>query len=369
MNDEPSRNGFLAKLATNYERTSFAQFVRAIEPLGILFAAFGVVFAAGGLVFAALAVQLAVEEIKESRELRELTLQEFEANRTLREATLREFEADRELRAETLREFEADRGLRAATLREFEADRELRAETLNEFRNSGALREATLFAMLMERFAKARAEEEKNERSATRSVDSRGEYKFRRCNSRGQQLNAEVGQIEILEKMNEMGIDLEGIKANRVNFKTLLDRERDPASSGIKLGGAKLVDADFRESNLENADFRGAKLNFARFARSCLKRAQFTGADLPKADFRRADARDADFSNADLSNAVLGRADLSGANFAGTDLTNADLTSADLRSVRNLTQRQLDRACANPRREPPRLSRNRNLTWKVRDCP
>ena len=367
MNDAPGRNGFLTKLATKYERTSFAQFVRAIEPLGILFAAFGVVFAGGGLVFAALAVHLAVEEIRESKELREATLREFEANRTLREATLREFEADRELREETRREFEANRILREETLREFEADRDLRAETLAEFQQSRGARVATLFAMLAEHFAKARAEDEKSERSATRSIDGRGGYSFKKCNGSTRQLKAEVGQIEILEQMNEMGIDLEGIKAWRLNFTTDLDHERAAALSGIKLGNAKLVDAQFWESNLAYADFRGGVLNFARFSRSCVQGARFAGADLPRAHFVRADATLADFSNADLSGADLARGDFDRAKFAGANLMNAEITGAYLRTAKGLTQSQLDRACADGEKEPPLVPRH--LEWKPRECP
>ena len=323
MTEPPSRKSFLVRLATTYECTSFAYFVRAIEPLGILFAAIGVLVAAVGLAFAALAVWLAAEEIEQSRELHE------------------------------------------ATLREFEANRQLRAATLDEFRQSRALRKTTLSDMLIEQFAAARAED--SGRSATRTMETPAGYRFRRCHGPNKQLRAEVGQIQILEQMNENGIDLEAIDANGVNFQTGLDPDGEAALSGIKLGGGQLVDAHFREANLAHADFRGAELDFARFGRSCLKRAQFPGAVLPHSDFVRADATGAAFSNVDLSSADLTSGYFARANFAGADLTNADLTSAYLQSTEGLTQQQLDQACANSNRNPPLIPTR--LRWKTRDCP
>jgi Pentapeptide repeats (8 copies) len=85
----------------------------------------------------------------------------------------------------------------------------------------------------------------------------------------------------------------------------------------VGIRGANLSIADLSHANLNGADLRGADLGIA---------------DLSHADLHGADLRGADLRVADLRDAYLGKADLRGAN---------------LNEVKNLTQEQLDEACAN----------------------
>lgn len=79
-----------------------------------------------------------------------------------------------------------------------------------------------------------------------------------------------------------------------------------------------------------------------------LRGAQLAGADLTAATLIYADLRDADLTRATLKDANLTCADFDRADFHGAVLTGANLTAADLRFALNLTQDQLNDACAAP---------------------
>ena len=87
----------------------------------------------------------------------------------------------------------------------------------------------------------------------------------------------------------------------------------------------------------------GANLRFRD-----LRHANASDAFLQKADLRDADLRYANLENADLRDARLIRANLQDA-----ILSDARLTGAWLYDVRNLTQRQLNEACGNPKTALP----------------
>jgi uncharacterized protein YjbI with pentapeptide repeats len=92
---------------------------------------------------------------------------------------------------------------------------------------------------------------------------------------------------------------------------------------GADLGGAHLEDAYFDEAQLRGADLGGAYLQDARFYWAHLE--------------------DADFSETNLDGAFLDGAYLEGANLQG----------ADLRTVRGLTQSQIDSAIINEKTQLP----------------
>ena len=99
---------------------------------------------------------------------------------------------------------------------------------------------------------------------------------------------------------------------------------------------------------LESLYRDGANLWYINLHHAFLRGAQLPGADLRAAALTYADLRDADLSDADLSDADLTCADFDRADLRNTTLTGTNLTAANLREARNLTQRQLDEACANP---------------------
>ena len=233
------------------------------------------------------------------------------------------------------------------------------AESRQEIAESRKVRQATLFVMLFERLDVARSRDEV--RSATYESDK----KKRKCTSGKKQLHAEVGQIEVLERMNSLKLDLSNIKASNVNL--VVRQGRKPQNPGISLPGAILIDADLRNSNLSHAVLSGAKLMKADLDKSCLEGAQLPGADLTEADAIRADFTDADLSDADLVDARLSYANFWSADLSGANLTDADITGAHLHGADGLEQAQLNQACANPKKQRPSVPRG--LEWNKRDCP
>ena len=175
--------------------------------------------------------------------------------------------------------------------------------------------------------------------------------------------------------------------------------------SGAELSRANLSGANFRRANLQNAilveanlsgaDLRGANLSGAVFIRADLTdadlcEADLSGADLAgavfeqafleKANLNNAELLVADFSNARLHRAALTSANGAYANFAGADLSNADFSDtelqgavfdgADLGGTRlsqsyNLSDTQVDAACA-AANAPPLLPDH--IEWTNRRC-
>jgi hypothetical protein len=119
--------------------------------------------------------------------------------------------------------------------------------------------------------------------------------------------------------------------------------------SGATLNGADLTGAILTGANLTGVQLNGAKLSTANLSGAALN-ANLTGADLTGAILIGVQLRDAlligaNLTGADLTGAFLG-ADLTGA-FPGSAPSGgpANLSGANLTAVKNLTQRQLDKAC------------------------
>jgi len=130
-----------------------------------------------------------------------------------------------------------------------------------------------------------------------------------------------------------------------------------------------LEDADFDGANLEGVDLRGASLKRVRLRGANLKGAQLGQGPEDASPMERAtriakrlagdftnslescDLRDANMRGANLKNAVLAECKLTGANFERADFREADLRAADLRKARNLTPKQVNKACGSYQQE------------------
>lgn len=88
-------------------------------------------------------------------------------------------------------------------------------------------------------------------------------------------------------------------------------------------------------------------------AQSNLRQADLIGADLSRADLSAANLAYADLSDADLTVVNLIKADLTDADLSGANLSGANLTEANLSTAVNLSQGQLDTACAFDIGRPP----------------
>ena len=229
-----------------------------------------------------------------------------------------------------------------------------------EMAESRKVREANLLVSLMERLDVAR-----NMDSGKSATEFDREEREPKCTSGPKQLRARAGQIAILERMSSLGLSLRDIKAHDVNL--VVHRNRSSKSSGIDLARAELFEADLRKSNLRNADLSRAKLSDAELGGACMEKASLKNADLTDADAERVDFRGADLTGARLVGTDLSYSRFWRVDFSGAVLTNADLTGAYLRGAKNLTQPQLDQACANPKKKAPTVPRC--LKWKKRDCP
>lgn len=98
-----------------------------------------------------------------------------------------------------------------------------------------------------------------------------------------------------------------------------------------------LRETDLRKSWLRDAFLEQADLSFSHLDGSYLRHA-----NLARASLRGAHLRWALLSEANLAGADLGNADLRETIWDGTKLDSADLRGADLRSVKGLTQAQID---------------------------
>lgn len=121
--------------------------------------------------------------------------------------------------------------------------------------------------------------------------------------------------------------------------------------NGADLSASNLTNMDLQDANLSSANLRGADLSDARFNGehgSSFSIQKAMQRDAPPYAFNTF-WRCADLSWADLRGAVLRRARLSGCNLmaakcADADFEEADLRGADLRVVRDVNQKQIERA-------------------------
>ena len=241
--------------------------------------------------------------------------------------------------------------------------------TLHEINEVRKVREATLFALAMERLEIARKMD--SGKFATKGVGEKRQK--RQCTKNRHQLSARHGQIPVIERMASLQISLRHILAKDVNLVIYRDRRdvKKSESYGIDLGGADLEKADLSGTNLSGAFLSNTKLTKADLDKACMENANLTDADLRDASLERAVLIKARLEDADLTNADLYKANLRKANMARTDLTNTNLTDADLKGVNNLTQTQLDSACADSDGPPMHLPKGedgKRLIWKAKEC-
>ena len=165
---------------------------------------------------------------------------------------------------------------------------------------------------------------------------------------------AEFIGIDLSETTHKGQVFLDGVDLSEANL------------SNAHLSGADLSRASLSEAILSNAHLSGAFLYGADLSRAYALSAHLSGAFLYGADLSLANFSVADFSSADLSLANLSSAGLSGANFSAANLSLANLSRANLSGARELSQEQLDTACAEPN-APPLVPRS--LIWNERPCP
>lgn len=110
-------------------------------------------------------------------------------------------------------------------------------------------------------------------------------------------------------------------------------------STNADLKNKNLVEYDFSDSWLVNANFSGAKIRGGVFNKTVLKGAEFVNADLRETVWSGADLTcEAGWDCTDFTGANLSGADFSNAKFSdevnsGVILANADLTNANFRNA------------------------------------
>ena len=143
----------------------------------------------------------------------------------------------------------------------------------------------------------------------------------------------DAGQIRVLELMVKLGIKL-----------------RDVDLSGVRLAGAKLAGIDLRGSDISCTTLSRADFSHADLSDTHIKVTQLRGTMLANADF----------SNSTLADSFFRKTDVSGADFNGANLNNVEFVKVDLSAARNLSKRQIDRACG----KDVILPNN----WKMKPC-
>jgi serine/threonine protein kinase, bacterial len=125
---------------------------------------------------------------------------------------------------------------------------------------------------------------------------------------------------------------------NSEQFTKLYKRgERDFSCRNLRnlhLPKCQLNEVDFREAQLQKANFQGAHLIDIKFGRSNLSGASFIKAKMNNAYLSFADMEGADMRGADLSFAHLTNANLRGANLCGANLTGATVSEQQLALAR-----------------------------------
>lgn len=159
---------------------------------------------------------------------------------------------------------------------------------------------------------------------------------------------------EDLHKANLRSANLSGANLGGANLSGAHLSGTDLTSANLM--GVDLNDADLRNANLAHANLgtHESGVSYASLSHADLRNAKLAHADLTSANLAHADLSGADLSGADLTDASLWAARLTGTNLSGANLSSAHLIDVDLRDVKNLTQTQLDEACASPNIELPK---------------
>jgi uncharacterized protein YjbI with pentapeptide repeats len=125
--------------------------------------------------------------------------------------------------------------------------------------------------------------------------------------------------------------------------------------SGAYLEGVNLQGASLRKVNLRDANLSDAQLGQAPEDVSTMDQiTRLVKIAAAGNSWESCDLRGADLGGAILKNAVLVGCELVGVNLKGTDFREADLRAANLQEVRNLTQRQVNKAYGSCKREEVR---------------
>ena len=158
--------------------------------------------------------------------------------------------------------------------------------------------------------------------------------------------------ILILNKQNLAGIQWQGTRLNRAQFKGAIFFDPGPDQTAntyddriADLRGADLTDTDLTGANLTLAQLQGAGLLRANLTatnlsgadlqrvnleRATLIQANLTGANLSQARLTAADLTEAVLTKANLSRSALRQLNATGVNLAGANLRGAELQEAAL---------------------------------------
>ena len=171
---------------------------------------------------------------------------------------------------------------------------------------------------------------------------------------RSQNRKTEANSLHVIDLR---GADLQQTDLSDIDLSIELETESPAFVRGALLPSIQYARADLSHANLSNARLKDATLS-----RCFCDRTNFTAADLSGADLTGAGLALSNLRNAILSNATFKGADLSGAEFAEATPGEADLT-----------QQQLDEACADPD-APPKLvdmfdaKTGEPLVWRGAAC-
>ena len=182
----------------------------------------------------------------------------------------------------------------------------------------------------------------------------------------GEGLKAVKASAEALsrEGVSMLGIDLSNAVLRVATLRNAVLGNAD--LSNADLWAADLSNADLSNANLSDADLNNANLSDANLSDAVLSNTDLWAANLSNAVLRFTNLSAADLRNADFSNANLSNADFSNANLSNANFSNANLSNTVLRGANNLSQDQLEVACAAPN-GPPILPQS--LIWYGSPCP
>ena len=198
-------------------------------------------------------------------------------------------------------------------------------------------------------------------------------------------LRVVIGFLEVLAVVAALVMLFLTAKSLMMTFDERDDRKesRSFRAWGIVLDTTEMVLSG--EENLVHAD-PAYKDIVSRITADALEflneyRQSLHGVVLPYTNLSGIDLTDATLSGSNFTGANLSNARLSYADFKGATLVDADLTGADLECAINLSQPQLDQACADPSKKAPFLKtepcrdgkedepERQALKWNPRPCP
>jgi len=165
-----------------------------------------------------------------------------------------------------------------------------------------------------------------------------------------------LGSIALILAGYQIYSEYQKYKVSRQNAAWSLIAQGASTQANIGLKGAlETLHKDgvpLKRLRLPRAWLEGVQLPKADLRWSILQRAQINGADLSGANLSEIFFGGADLHNANLMGANLQGTKLTGATLRNVNLTGANITGADFSQARELTQKQVSSACANPDKLP-----------------